>query len=224
MFVQFIVYLVGSFWNWRLLIVHNMFFRSQDKDKQTDGSPLALFNMFIERVRDQIHIVLAMSPIGDALRTRLRKFPSLVNCCTIDWFQSWPDDALTIVARRFLNDVEMNSTVKEKCVDMCKEFHQTTRVLSIRFLDVLQRHNYVTPTSYLELISTYKTLLFKKRSEVSKLKRRYETGLEKLESASAQVEGMQLQLEKLQPELEESSKQVRMRIKILRKIFLSCFW
>lgn len=46
---------------------------------------------------------------------------------------------------------------------MCKEFHQTTRKLSDRFLATLQRHNYVTPTSYLELISTYKTLLSKKR-------------------------------------------------------------
>lgn len=61
--------------------------RQRDKSKQTDGSPVALFNMFISRVRDQLHIVLAMSPIGDAFRNRLRKFPSLVNCCTIDWFQ-----------------------------------------------------------------------------------------------------------------------------------------
>lgn len=61
--------------------------RQRDKTKQTDGSPVALFNLFIQRVRDQLHIVLAMSPIGDAFRNRLRKFPSLVNCCTIDWFQ-----------------------------------------------------------------------------------------------------------------------------------------
>ena len=192
-----------------------MLYRSREKAKQTDGSQLSLFNMFIERVKDQIHIVLAMSPIGDALRTRLRMFPSLVNCCTMDWFPSWPDDALTIVARRFLNDVEMNNQVKDKCVEMCKEFHQTIRALSIRFLNVLQRHNYVTPTSYLELISTYKNLLSQKRSEVSKLKRRYETGLEKLESASDQVAGMQQKLEKLQPQLEESSKQVCIYIYII---------
>ena len=61
--------------------------RQRDKTKQTDGSLVALFNYFISRVRDQLHIVLAMSPIGDAFRNRLRKFPSLVNCCTIDWFQ-----------------------------------------------------------------------------------------------------------------------------------------
>lgn len=61
--------------------------RQRDKTKQTDGSPIALFNLFIDRCRDQLHVVLAMSPIGDAFRNRLRKFPALVNCCTLDWFQ-----------------------------------------------------------------------------------------------------------------------------------------
>lgn len=27
-----------------------------------------------------------MSPVGDSFRSRCRMFPSLVNCCTIDWF------------------------------------------------------------------------------------------------------------------------------------------
>ena len=112
------------------------------------------------------------------------------------------------MARRFLDDVEMDEQIKENCVDMCKEFHQTTRALSTRYVSFLRRHNYVTPTSYLELISTYKNLLARKRNDVLKLKKRYEMGLEKLESASAQVAGMQQQLEELQPQLEESSKQV----------------
>lgn len=61
--------------------------RQLDREKQTDGSPLSLFNMFLERCRTQLHVVLAMSPIGDAFRDRLRRFPALINCCTIDWFQ-----------------------------------------------------------------------------------------------------------------------------------------
>ena len=73
--------------------------RQKDRAKQTDGSQVALFNMFVQRCRDQLHVVLAMSPIGDAFRNRLRKFPSLVNCCTIDWFQSWPADALQVALR-----------------------------------------------------------------------------------------------------------------------------
>lgn len=61
--------------------------RQRDKSMQTDGSPVALFNLFVQIVREQLHIVLTMSPIGDSFRNRIRKFPAIVNCCTIDWFQ-----------------------------------------------------------------------------------------------------------------------------------------
>uniref|UniRef100_A0A8C5QX10 Dynein axonemal heavy chain 7 n=1 Tax=Leptobrachium leishanense TaxID=445787 RepID=A0A8C5QX10_9ANUR len=182
--------------------------RQRDKSKQTDGSPLALFNLFIDRCRDQLHVVLAMSPIGDAFRNRLRKFPALVNCCTIDWFQSWPEDALQAVATRFLEDIEMSDEIRNGCIEMCKSFHTSTIALSERFRTELQRFNYVTPTSYLELISTFKTLLEKKRSEVLKMKRRYEVGLEKLDSASSQVSTMQSELEALQPQLKVASREV----------------
>ena len=44
---------------------------------------MALYSYFLSRVKRNLHVVLAMSPIGDAFRTRLRQFPSLINCCTI---------------------------------------------------------------------------------------------------------------------------------------------
>ncbi|KAM9486846.1 dynein axonemal heavy chain 7-like [Clarias gariepinus] len=182
--------------------------RQRDREKQTDGSSLALFNMFVERCRSQLHVVLAMSPIGDAFRGRLRRFPALINCCTIDWFQSWPDDALQAVASRFLEETEMTDDVRTGCIDMCQKFHTSTINLSKCFLVELQRHNYVTPTSYLELISTFKVLLESKRAEVMQLKERYEVGLEKLNSASAQVDIMKFNLEALQPELHLASKKV----------------
>ncbi|CAK6963682.1 dynein axonemal heavy chain 7 [Scomber scombrus] len=182
--------------------------RQRDREKQTDGSPLSLFNMFIERCRTQLHVVLAMSPIGDAFRNRLRRFPALINCCTINWFQTWPGDALQAVACRFLEDVEMTDETREGCITMCQSFHMSTIELSHRFLTELQRYNYVTPTSYLELISTFKALLKTKRAEVMKLKRRYEVGLEKLESAADQVATMQVELEALQPQLLVASKEV----------------
>ncbi|XP_021255789.1 dynein heavy chain 7, axonemal isoform X3 [Numida meleagris] len=191
--------------------------RQRDRTKQTDGSPIALFNMFVDRCRDQLHIVLAMSPIGDAFRNRLRKFPALVNCCTLDWFQTWPEDALEAVASRFLEDVEMSEETRSGCIDMCKSFHTSTIVLSDLYHVELQRHNYVTPTSYLELISTFKTLLEKKRTKVMEMKRRYEVGLEKLNSATSQVACMQSELEALQPQLREASKQVDEMMVVIQK-------
>ena len=57
-----------------------------------------------------------------------------------------------------------------------------------RYYNQLRRHNYVTPTSYLELILTFKKLVQAKRTEIQTLQQRYVTGLEKLEFAASQVE------------------------------------
>ncbi len=58
---------------------------------------------------------LAMSPIGEGFRNRLRMFPSLINCCTIDWFQAWPKDALEMVANKFLEDLDLEDNIRIEC-------------------------------------------------------------------------------------------------------------
>ena len=64
-----------------------------------EGNREAIYRFCIDRVRNNLHLVLAMSPMGPAFRNRLRMFPSLVNCCTIDWFTEWPEEALLGVAK-----------------------------------------------------------------------------------------------------------------------------
>ena len=59
---------------------------------------------------------MAFSPIGDAFRERLRKFPALVNCCTINWFFAWPQDALYAVGKRFLSDVKVDEFVLNEII------------------------------------------------------------------------------------------------------------
>lgn len=70
---------------------------------------------------------------------------------------------------------------------MCKTLQTSVREMSQSYFSTLRRYNYVTPTSYLELILTFKTLLTVKRNEVNTAKNRYVIGLEKLEFASSQV-------------------------------------
>jgi dynein heavy chain len=52
------------------------------------------------------------------------------------------------------------------------------------FFEMYRRRAYVTPTSYLELLNTFKSTLVNKREEVSKSKRRLERGLKVLAMAS----------------------------------------
>jgi dynein heavy chain len=89
------------------------------------------------------------------------------------------------------------------------------QLLFFRFFDLLRRHNYVTPTSYLELILTFKKLLGIKRDAIMLLRNRYLTGLEKLEFAASQVSVMQQELRDLQPELIKTSAETeKLMIKI----------
>jgi dynein heavy chain len=52
------------------------------------------WNYFVNKARENLHIVLAMSPAGDQLRVRCRNFPGLISNTTVDWFFPWPEDAL----------------------------------------------------------------------------------------------------------------------------------
>lgn len=182
--------------------------RQRDRSLQTDGSPVALFNFFVQTVREHLHVVVTMSPIGDNFRVRIRKFPALVNCCTIDWLQKWPEDALLAVATKFLGEIDLTIKERDACIEMCQFFHTSTQDLSLEFLRKAKRHNYVTPTSYLELIKTFKDLLTRKRKEALEGKRRYEAGLERLDGTHKQVEKMQEILVALQPKLLVAAKDV----------------
>jgi dynein heavy chain len=121
-------------------------------------------------------MVICFSPIGASLRNRIRDFPSIVNCTTIDWLSEWPPDALEAVAEKFLGEIEMADEVRESCVTMVQTFHTSTETASKKFFEDLKRIYYVTPTSYLELINTFKTLLKEKRIEVKNLENRYANG------------------------------------------------
>ena len=189
-------------------IIEKMQVVARTTGRKIDATPMSMYNLFIERVKENLHLVLAMSPIGDTFRNRLRMFPSLINCCTIDWFQAWPDDALEMVANKFLEELDIEEDMRHRCVHMCQHFHQSVRQLSDRYYAILRRMNYTTPTSYLELIFTFKSLLGKKQTEILTMKQRYTTGLEKLEFAASQVSVMQKELVDLQPKLVETSKNV----------------
>ena len=71
----------------------------------------------MKRVLTNLHVSLTLSPIGQQFRSKIRNFPSLVNCCIMDWVDKWPEEALKSVAVMKLDD----QTVCEPCVFVHKE-------------------------------------------------------------------------------------------------------
>ena len=119
---------------------------------------------FVDRVRANLHIILCHSPVGNALRVRCREFPSLINCTTIDWYTKWPKEALTSVAKQFLQDEDLHTDdIKAAMCDMCAELHWTVGVFGDKFFNQLRRKTYTTPKSFLDMIELYRTMLKEKR-------------------------------------------------------------
>lgn len=174
------------------------------------NTPAEIFGWYVEQCRKNLHIVICMSPIGSAFRNRLRSFPSLVNCCTIDWFHEWPADALSAVANQFLSkdkDLDFDDTIRTNVTKIMVQAQQSVFSLSEKFLAEAKRHFYVTPTSYLELINSFISTLKERRQIVQKGKWRYDTGLDKINDAKEQVSALQIELNDLEPVLEKAAQE-----------------
>lgn len=58
----------------------------------------------------------------------------------------------------FFNETQLDEDNKTQCILMCKYFHTTIADAANQFYEELRRKTYITPTSYLELILTFKNL------------------------------------------------------------------
>lgn len=101
------------------------------------------YSTYVERVRDNFHIILCMSPVSDTLRIRCRMFPSLVNCCTLDWYDSWNEEALLSVSNQFIQEFkeeigDLTIDLQEKLSLMCMHTHKSVENMAKRFYDELR--------------------------------------------------------------------------------------
>ena len=145
-------------------------------------------------------------------------FPSLVNCCTIDWFSEWPDEALASVAQSSLTEEQLTLYGHtDDCVAFFQLVHQGVATASQEYHDTLRRYNYVTPTSYLELLGTFKSVLKEKRAEVDLLRQRLRGGLQKLHGAQKQVAVLRRQLEKMRPKLIVTQQEVEQMLVVIEQ-------
>jgi dynein heavy chain len=174
--------------------------RPRAKENGRNEARDAVWLYFIELVRDKLHIVLTMSPVGSALRVRMRMFPALVNCCTIDWFLPWPDEALLGVSARLLEGMSgIDSDMKESLSVACCFVHQSVIHCAETFMERLRRKVYVTPKSFLDLVDLYLEMMLEKKEEKDLALRRLQTGVDKIDEANGVVNSLQDELTQLAP-------------------------
>ena len=158
-----------------------------------------------------------MNTTSTNLRQTLRDFPCLLNCCTVNWFTHWPSDALQFVSRSFLRDIEFQPEELVGVIKVSEHFHTFATQRADESYTNDTSYNCVTPASFLELNSLFKTLLTKKRNEVNEIKQRFTVGLEKIKDAASQVGVMQGELEDIQPHLTAASQEVDKCVALVEK-------
>eukprot|EP00003_Mantamonas_plastica_P009854 TRINITY_DN1922_c0_g1_i3.p1 TRINITY_DN1922_c0_g1~~TRINITY_DN1922_c0_g1_i3.p1 ORF type:complete len:2408 (+),score=832.24 TRINITY_DN1922_c0_g1_i3:887-8110(+) len=222
-------------------------------------TPANVYRHFVSKCRQNVHVIMCMSPVGDSLRNRLRMFPSMVNCCSIDWFDPWPVDALEGVAHHKLQNIDLDTNLQEilertsnwqkameekmeekmegdasgvesstsnadesesatskepesasasalqpRVVEACVFIHTSAQQVGREFEEELRRHYYTTPTTYLELLSTFERLLSAQRQKALDAQTRYAAGVDRINSTEALVKEMHEELEMLRPVLEQN--------------------
>jgi len=85
------------------------------------------WSYFVNKCRENLHIILAMSLVGDIFRLRCRNFPGLISNTNVDWFFPWPEDALTAVANNFMGTVELEDDQKTKVTEHLVMVHMSVQ-------------------------------------------------------------------------------------------------
>ncbi|CAB1113053.1 unnamed protein product [Ectocarpus sp. CCAP 1310/34] len=150
------------------------------------------WEFFIKLIRKNLHVVLAFSPVGDDFRNRAKKFPALVNCTVIDWFQPWPRDALFSVGRKFLSEMDLGSDGIRAAIERFLPLSfKVVNTAAEAFKAAERRHVYTTPKSFLELLKLYNVLLSSKRESQDNAIERLTTGLHKLRETKDAVTSLE---------------------------------
>ena len=178
------------------------------------GTSEDLKRYLVDKVRDRLHIVLCMSPAHPDFSTRARRFPGIFSACSINWFLSWPRDALVSVATSLIGDqmesiectpdektslLEHMGEVHTLAMEMCDEYRKKTRRMRV----------HQTPKSYLSFLGDYRAMYTRKLAEVKQKASNVTLGLERLEKAAEDVASMstvlEVEREKLQKATEDTN-------------------
>lgn len=178
-----------------------------------------IYARFIEQIRHNLHIIMSMSPIGDTLRIRCRNFPALVDCSTIDWYNSWPAEALYEVAISQVSKIQdLDEEYIEPTCRLFQQFHTDALNTIVEFSKMTQKKVYITPKTMLDLVRLFSNLLTSKKHEFGDNITTLKKGSARLKEADKVIEELEEEIRNMTPALIESREQTELQAKEVEQL------
>merc|ERR1712113_1269545 len=196
-----------------------------------------LYSMFTTHVQNNLHIVFTMNPAGGDFSDRAATSPALFNRCVINWWGTWPQDALLQVAAEFTETCDLNIGVPPELRTEQKEekqdedddqhyekeiygvhlsvsetivkFHQMVEKVMEYLANNMVRSTFVTPRHYLDLIHHFVALFDEKRQQLEDQQKHLNTCLKALKETEDEVAERQVELDAKSKKLNEEQKKAK---------------
>lgn len=157
---------------------------------------------WLRRVQANLHVVCVMSLQTQRSTDRLRAFPALTKCCTINFVHPWPVPALIAVAEGALLDTDVGaSDERARVCRACAEMHmcavsaaEDERIAGASYLQT-------SAVQYVEMVNAVSVALTDKRALLVEQRERLQNGLSRIREAEADAEQLQAELEVSEPEM-----------------------
>jgi len=197
--------------------INNLFLQDELDNIIKDITPVVLslkrpetkeskYATFVERVKENLHIVLNMSPVGNIFRNNVRKYPSLLSCTNLIYFALWPEQAFESVCLKMAGDMEaLEKPIREKLAQMFPKAHLMVSEIADLCYAEQKKKFYVTPKNFIDAIKffskQYNYIQANHKSAIERLGK----GLKNFKTATHMVEQLHESLSKLQPIIQQNT-------------------
>ncbi|CAM9128550.1 unnamed protein product [Discosporangium mesarthrocarpum] len=187
-----------------------------------------LFRRFTTKVQRGLHVVFTMNPASEGFQGRCATSPALFNRCVVDWFGTWPTQALAQVGYEFTSHVDTGAAswsvdemdpLMDAVKELVREEGVNARHAVVAALVAIHRcvkeateappshasavRHYVSPRDFLGLIRAFVAVVNERRAGLEDQQLHINVGLNKLQETQAGVEEMQRGLEQKECRLRE---------------------
>ena len=176
------------------------------KDKLSEqgyfGSP---FGFFVERVKENLHIILSMDPRNELFQLRCESNPALYIKCNIQWWDSWTPETFRSIPHMTIGKLLEDLPNKDQIIKNLIGIHDSCVHLG------------ATPRQFTTLLNTYKKIYESHRKQSLEQQSHLVAGLNKLNDAAETVDKLSQEAEQKKLLLADKKEQVNQAVTEITK-------